>query len=157
MNADPLLHSTIDVFAVIVGILGLVALFIEPTEKDRRKTFLKLALVVAILIVGGYLGWESYQAKKQETAYQEELKSKEEQVARLLCGGDTNYEELYTKTSLGFSDKVLNDAIDDMMQNQHKLVTDWPIVHISVLPDNRAIPVRLFHVDPASCQADKQR
>lgn len=119
--------------------------------------FLKVALVTTILIVGAYLVREFYQTKQQEKAYEQELKSKEEQVVRLLCGGDTNYEDLYTKTSLGFSDKTLNDAIDDMMQNKHKLTTEWPIIHISVLPDNRAIPVRLFHVEPANCQPDGQR
>jgi hypothetical protein len=150
MDSMKVIHDVVDVFALLVGVLGLVSLFIDPTEVTRRQRFLKIALVCTILVVGTYLAYESWQNEKDQRAYAQEVAQKQTQIIKILCAGDTNYEELYNESSAGFSDRVLNDAIDDLAQVKHVLTTSWPPISIPSLP-GRPLPIRLYHIERSLC------
>lgn len=142
-----MLNDVIAAFTLIVALLGLILLW-----RNRRRRFLA-ALLACLLIVGGFYVWRNYHQERQnERAYEREVAAKEEQVIDLLCENDANYEEIYAKTSQGFSDKTLNDAIDDLMQAKQSVTIKMTEVPF---PDSkRQVLVRLFHLKTRdSCHA----
>lgn len=141
-----MLQHVIDALGIVVGLLGLAALWIDPREERNKRKFLVVSIVTIVLVEAGFLIYDSY--KEREAARQDEIRltNKEHQIASLLCAGDMNYEQIYETASFGWSDSDLNNAIDDMMQNKRWLTA--PVKRI-VLPQDsqREIPVRFYHLE----------
>lgn len=160
------MHDILDFFSLLVAILALVALFIDPAG-TRRAQFLRIGLSISVAILVVYGAYEFVRAKEERLLKEAEVKNKERQVVDLLCReGQVNYEQLFNETSQGFSDEILNEAIDDLAQRQGVLATKWvqigfPIsneshgTHASTIgntPPN-PITVRFYYLlDPVSCR-----
>jgi hypothetical protein len=141
------LHNAIDILGVIVGLLGLLGLWIDP-KVDRRK-FLFAALAVTILTEIAFVTWEHRLEAEREREENSTLAKKEQQLIQSLCEGDLNYEEISIEGNMGWSDKDLNNAIDDLMQSQLSMVVKMDYVTFPGRPERR-IPIRFFHLKDRS-------
>jgi len=134
------MHEIIDVVALVVATLGLIPLW---REKGRR--FFAIALTCLVLLGAAYLGWVRYRERQEEEENSAKVRLKEKQLVTFLCEGDKSYEEIYTKLNLGFSDKILNDAIDDLTETQQLVTTSWVSIPAPNLP-KRTLNLRFFHL-----------
>lgn len=152
MDTGTILHQVIDVFALLVGILGLISLFVDPKDDSKRHKFVRASLLCVIAGISIYLGVEYLILLSERHDADRDIEKKEELVLKLLCTeGEMNYEELYNETSAGFSDEVLNKAIDDLAQNKQSLTTTWPSTPVPALKNGRSLPVRLYRADQSKC------
>ncbi len=144
-----MLHTAIDVLGGIVGLLSLVALWLDPREQTVKRKFLIVSLVVIVLFEAGVLLFDRYQEKQKELEDTRILENKEKQLISSLCLRDMNYEEIYTSGNLGWSDETLNAAIDDLMQT--KLMIDVDMKYLKLpTPDARPVQVRFYHLKDRS-------
>jgi|SRR5579862_4777159 len=140
-----MLQHFIDALGIVVGLLGLAALWIDPREEKNKRTFLVVAIVTTILVEAAFLSYDAYTEHEAAREDAVRLVNKEQQIASLLCGGDMNYEQIYENASFGWSDADLNNAIDDMMQN--KLWLTAPVKSVTLPEDpHQEIPVRFYHL-----------
>jgi hypothetical protein len=135
-----MVHDIIDIFAFIVGILGLI-----PLWREQGRKFLAILFSCLILVGSCYIVWNYYQARQEEKDQAQDLANKEEQVISMLCLGGANYEEIYARTSFGYPNKILDDAIDDLMQYKHAVKIEDVNLKYSG-PPPRGITVRIFQI-----------
>jgi hypothetical protein len=146
-----MLHDILDFFSLLIAILALVALFVDPAGK-RRQLFLKIALCTAFGVLLAYAGYVHWQSREEQRANDQEVRAKEKLVIDTLCReNEMNFEQLYNETSQGFSDGVLNQAIDDLTQDKRMLKTRWIETRVPTMPTARPLTIRLYYVDRTLC------
>jgi hypothetical protein len=154
MDLDSVVHGAIDLFAVIAAILGIIALFIDP--KEGRVKFLRISLVVALVVLSGFIYWQYTLTKTQARTSELEIKEKAELILKTLCDeGDLNFEELYVETSHGGEVTVMDSALDLLTQVQHQVSDPWPSIPVPGIK-RKSLPIRMYHVDPMYCPISVQ-
>jgi hypothetical protein len=138
-------HEIIDTIALITSILALI-----PLWRDQGRRALALIFLFLVIIFGAYIWWNYHRERAEERVHELELLHKEQQVIDLLCHAGANYEEIYSKTTLGFANGILDDAIDDLMQNKQLVTIDDISVKYPGTPP-RDLTVRMFNVKPSAC------
>ncbi len=138
-------HEIVDTIALIASILALI-----PLWRDQGRRVLAIISICLVIIFGAYIWWNYNREKVEERAHEQELLHKEQQVIDLLCHDGANYEEIYSKTTLGFANGILDDAIDDLMQNKQLVTIDDVSVKYPG-PPPRNLTVRIFKAKPTAC------
>jgi hypothetical protein len=151
------MHEILDFFSLLVALLALIALFVDPSG-TRRALFLKIGLATSFVILVAYGAYEHWNARRAEAKNDDEVSNKEVLVVNLICReGEMNFEQLYNETSQGFSDDILNQAIDDLTQKRKNLITRWIEVALPTLPAEKRLIVRLYNVTPGACPPSLSR
>jgi hypothetical protein len=146
-----MLHEVIDWLSFLVTVLALISLFFDPAG-ERRQKFLKFGLLSLFILLLGFVGYEHWQNRNEELAHYREIRNKERLVIDALCReNEMNFEQLYNETSQGFSDVILNQAIDDLAQEQGTLKTRWIETKVPTLPTPHPLTIRLYYVNRESC------
>ena len=145
-----MLDHAIAVLGIVVGLLGLTALWIDPQEAKNKRKFLVIALGVTVVVEGAMLGYDYKTKQGQDIADAQRLELKERQLMRQLCPNDLDYDEIYETANMGWSDEELNNALDDLMQSRLLVTVHIARFPIPNQPSRDPVPVRFYHLEDRS-------
>lgn len=141
-----MLHELIDLFALVVALLGLI-----PLWRDQRRRFLAAGMACLLLVAAGYLTFD-YFAKRSEQATEElqanqELAEAESAILSIVCihPDGMGFDEIYAhhvdygSQTWGLTDQAFGDLVKKgLLAIDTKSIPSWD--------KKRTVPLRVWSV-----------
>jgi hypothetical protein len=147
-----LLHDAIDIFCLIVGVLGLVPLWREQSRRAYAIGF------TVLMVAGGlYLALE-YRKATAEKRNRDEVRTRSEirtleLISNALCDGDMGIDELNTRLVSDTDSDRVSLALAYLQEGSRTITAVQEYVD-SPMPPKRKVPMRVYHLtDRKVCQA----
>ncbi len=137
-----MLHESIDIFALVVAVLGLI-----PLWREQSRRAFAIGFTVLLVVGAAYILWDYEKDKREnEMARRDQfflVTSIENDIEKTLCAGDMGFDEIQTHLNYGIGFDDINLAIDALVQGK-KSVIIVPTSIDSPTPPKRKVSLRIY-------------